>query len=144
VTTPPPALTPLIGQWRLIEFTMEIQQTREKKPAWGANPKGRLVILPSAYMIAIVTPPDSPSPSTVDPKAPAFRPTIAYSGRVEIEGDQMKVNVDVSNNEVLVNTVQARAFKCVGNNLLLISPWGPIPNTPDIICRGLLEWVREA
>ncbi len=69
---------------------------------------------------------------------------IAYTGRVEIEGDQMKVDVDVSWNEGWAQTVQVRAFRFIGANLSLISAWGPIPHDPNVVCRGILEWEREA
>ena len=77
-------------------------------------------------------------------RAAAFNQTIAYSGPIEIVGDQMQTKVDVSWNEAWTNTVQARHFKFIGANLSLISAWAPSPFDPSIIIRGILEWKREA
>jgi hypothetical protein len=137
------AIAPLVGQWRLISFDIELQQTGEKKPGWGPNPKGRLVILPSSFMIAVLTAADRPLPATDDHRASAFKQMIAYTGSVEIESDQMKVNVDVSWNEGWSNTLQVRTFKFNRTNLSLVSAWGPIPHDPSVVCRGILEWERE-
>ena len=138
------ALTPLLGQWGLISFDLETRQTGETRPAWGPNPRGRLVILPSSFMMAVLTAAGRPTPSTDDQRATAFKQTIAYTEPIEIEGDQMKVKVDVSWNEAWTNTIQARAFKFIGPNLSLISAWAPSPFDPSVIVRGILEWKREA
>ena len=138
------ALAQLLGQWGLISFDFETQQTGERRPAWGPNPKGRLVILPSSFMIAVITAAGRTTPSTDAQRALAFNQTIAYSGPIEVSGDQMKTNVDVTWNEAWANTVQARTFKFIGPNLSLISAWAPSPFDPTVIVRGILEWKREA
>ena len=138
------ALTPLLGQWGLVSFDLETQQTGERKPAWGPNPKGRLLILPSGFMMAVLAAAGRSTPATDEQRAAAFKQTIAYTGPIEIEGDQMKVKVDVSWNEAWTNTVQTRAFKFIGLNLSLISAWAPSPFDPSVIVRGILEWKREA
>ena len=137
-------LAPLLGQWGLISFEVETRQTGERRPAWGPNPKGRLVILPSSFMMAVLTATGRPTPSTEAQRAEAFNQTIAYTGPIEIVGDQMRTNVDVSWNEAWSNTVQARTFKFIGANLSLISAWAPSPFEPTVIIRGILEWKREA
>ena len=137
-------LAPLLGQWGLISFDFEIQQTGERRPAWGPNPKGRLVILPSYFMMAVLTAAGRPTPSTEAQRAEQFNQTIAYTGPLEIVGDQMRTNVDVSWNEAWTNTVQARTFKFIGANLSLVSAWAPSPFEPTVIVRGILEWKREA
>lgn len=139
-----PALNPLLGQWGLISFDLETQQTGDRRPAWGPNPVGRLVILPSAFMIVVLTAADCPQPLTDDLKAAAFKQTIAYTGPIEVEGDLMKTTVNVSWNATWTNTVQARAFKFIGLNLSLTSAWAPSPFDPTVIVRGILEWKREA
>ena len=140
---PTSPLTPLLGQWALISFDLETQQTSERRPAWGPNPKGRLVILPSSFMMAVLTAAARPTPLTDDQRVAAFKQTIAYSGPIVIDGDQMKVKVDISGNEAWANTVQTRAFRFIGQNLSLISAWAPSSADPSLIVRGILEWRRE-
>ena len=100
------ALKPLLGQWGLISFDLETQQTGDRRPAWGPNPVGRLVILPSAFMIVVLTAADCPQPLTDDLKAAACKQTIAYTGPIEVEGDLMKTTLDVSWNATWTNNVQ--------------------------------------
>lgn len=133
------ALTQLVGQWVLISFDFESQKTGALTTAWGSHPKGRLVILPSSFMIAVLNATDRPIPSTIEQRAAAFNQTIAYSGPIEVEGEQMKTSVDVSWNETWTNTIQARTFKFIGSNLSLISAWAPSPFDPSVIVRGVLE-----
>ncbi len=45
------ALTSLVGQWRLVSFDIENQQSGQKSPGFGPHPKGRLVILPGALRL---------------------------------------------------------------------------------------------
>lgn len=137
-------LAPLIGQWGLISFDLEVQETGARNAAWGPSPKGRLLILPNSFMIVVLTAAARPVPTTDVHRAAAFNQTIAYSGPIEIVGDQMQTKVDVSWNEAWTHTVQARHFKFIGANLSLISPWAPSPFDPSIIIRGILEWKREA
>nr|WP_290965284.1 lipocalin-like domain-containing protein [Hydrogenophaga sp.] len=139
-----PELAPLLGQWSLISFDLESQQSGERRPAWGSGPVGRLVILPSAFMIVVLTAANRAIPTTNDQRAEAFMQTIAYTGPIEVEGDLMKTKVDVSWNEAWTSTVQTRAFKFIGQNLSLISTWAPSPFDPSVIVRGILEWKREA
>jgi hypothetical protein len=143
LATPAP-LTRLVGQWRLISFDIEFQKTAERIPAWGPNPKGRLVILPSSFMMAVLTAANRPLATTDELRASALKTMIAYSGGVQFEEDQMKINVDVSWDEGWTNTVQVRRFKFLGANLSLISDWGTLPHDPAVVCRGILEWEREA
>jgi hypothetical protein len=105
---------------------------------------GRLVMLPSAFMMAVLTAAGRPTPSTEAQRAEAFNLTIAYTGPIEIVGDQIRTSVDVSWNEAWTNTVQAGTFKRIGANLSLISAWAPSPFEPAVIIRGILEWKREA
>ena len=138
------ALTPLLGQWALVSFDIELQQTGQRRAAWGPNPRGRLVILPTFFMMTVLTASGRPTPSSDQQKAAAFMQTVAYTGPFAIEGDQIRVSVDVSWNEAWTNSIQARTFKVSGAHLSLISAWQPSPFDSGAIARGVLEWKREA
>jgi Lipocalin-like domain len=133
----------LLGQWRLVSFDMEHRESGERKPAFGPGPKGRLILLPSAVMMVVVTAQGRPVPATDEERAAAFKTVIAYSGPFVVEGDQLKTSVDISWNEAWGNTVQIRYFKFIGANLSLTSAWAPGPAEPEQIVRGILEWERE-
>ncbi len=138
------SLTSLVGQWRLLSFDLENQQSGHKAPGFGPNPKGRLVILPGAFIIVLLTAAGRAAPKTDEDRSAAFKQTIAYSGPFEIEGDLIKVKVDVTWNEAWGNTVQVRTFKIIDSRLHLVSAWAPSPIDPNTIVRGILEWEREA
>jgi hypothetical protein len=132
----------LVGQWRLLSFNLENQQSGDVVPVFGPKPKGRLVILPDAFIV-LVTAAGRPIPKTDGERAAAFNQIIAYSGPFEIEDDRLKVKVDIAWNEAWGNTVQVRTFKLVNSRLSLVSAWAPSPFDPATTARGILEWERE-
>ena len=134
----------LTGQWRLTNFDLEFKDTGRKKPAFGPNPNGRLVLLPNAMMMVVITPSGRAIPQTAEERASAFNSMIAYSGRARIEGDQLLCTVDMAWNEVWANTVQTRTIQHHEPNLTLISAWDASPADPNKIVRGILDWVRES
>ena len=136
------SFAPLVGQWRLLSFEIENQQSGHKLSGFGPNPKGRLVILPGAFIV-ILTAACRAVPRTDEERSAAFKQTIAYSGPFEIEGDLIKVKVDVTSNEAWGNTVQVRSFKVLNSRLHLVSAWAPSPIDSNAIVRGILEWERE-
>ena len=137
------AASGLIGQWRLISFDLEDQASGERTAGFGPDPKGRIVMLSSGYLIVVLTAAGRPVPRTDEDRAAAFKQTIAYSGPFEIEGDKLKVAIDVTWNEAWGGTVQARTFKLTGSRLSLISDWTTSPIDSGRIARGILEWERE-
>lgn len=143
VTKPKRAvIASLIGAWTLRAFDIEIQQTGQRILGLGPNPKGRLVILPDTFT-ALITAASLPQPQTDVDRAAAFKQTIAYSGPYEVEGDQIKVEVDIAWNGGWTRTTQVRSFKLVGSRLSLISAWQPSPSEPNAMGRGILEWDRD-
>ena len=136
------SLASLVGQWRLLSFEIENHQSGDKSSGFGPNPKGRLVILPGAFIV-ILTASGRAVPRTDEERSAAFKQTIAYSGPFEIEGDLIKVKVDVTSNEAWGNTVQVRSFKVLNSRLHLVSAWAPSPIDSNAIVRGILEWERE-
>lgn len=137
------AIDSLIGAWKLLSFDIEIQRTGQRIPGFGPSPKGRLVVLPDTFT-ALITAASLPLPQTDADRAAAFKQTIAYSGPYEIDGDQIKVKVDISWNAGWDGTMQIRNFKFAGSRLTLISAWQPGPTDPSAVGRGILDWEREA
>lgn len=138
-----PVLASLIGQWRLLSFDSEVQETGERNAPWGEGPEGRLLILPNSYMMVVASASARQVPMTEAEKAAAFNQTIAYSGPIEIVGDQIQTKVDVSWSAAWKDTVQARYFRINGDELSLTSEWAPSPFDSSLIIRGILNWKRE-
>jgi hypothetical protein len=137
------AVQSLLGLWRLVSFDIEFQDSGRKILPFGPQPQGRLILLPNSVMMVVITSTDRPIPISDDERVAAFNNTIAYSGRYTVDGDLLKVNVDISWNEAWRNTVQLRTIKLTDAGLSLISDWAPSPAAPEKIVRGTLDWVRE-
>ncbi len=136
------ALASLVGQWKLLSFDIENQHSGHRSPGFGPNPNGRLVILPSVFIV-VLTAGGRAAPQTDEERSAAFKQTIAYSGPFTVEGELIKIKVDVTSNEAWGNTVQVRSFKILDSRLHLVSAWAPSPNDPSMKVRGILEWERE-
>ena len=134
----------LVGQWRLLSFDLETKDGGDRHPGFGSNPKGRLIVLPTSIMMAILTPSGRTMPKTSEERALAFQTMVAYSGPFKVEGDQLLTSVDITWNEAWGNTVQARTIRLTEPHLNLTSAWAPHPADPTQIVRGILSWVREA
>lgn len=134
----------LIGVWRLLAFDTERQHDGARRPSMGPCPRGRLVLLPSGIMVALVTAGDRPVPKTEAERAHALNTMLSYSGPYEVVGNEFRTHVDISWNEAWMHTVQTRYFTLDGDHLSIMSDWAPSPVKPDLIVRGLLEWERES
>ena len=139
----PPHAQSLLGQWRLLTMEIENQTTGTRTALLGMNPKGRLLLLPSATMMTVITSRDRTQPTTSDERAGAYSSVIAYTGRFTVEGDRLTTAVDVSWNEGWVHAPQVRTFRFVGTKLELTSAWAPNPFEQGSIGRGIMLWERE-
>lgn len=133
----------ITGLWKLVSFDVQYQDTNERKPTYGANPGGYLVILPEGRMMAVITAEGRKVPKTDEDRLVALRTMLAYSGRYRVEGDKWITKVDVSWNEAWTGTEQSRTFKFDGPQLQVLSPWQPSANEPGRTIRGILVWERE-
>lgn len=138
------SLASIVGQWRLISIDLEVKDVPGLRPALGRNPTGRLIILPTSVMMAVITPSSLHTPETHDKLEIAFQSMIAYSGPFRLEGDQLLTSVDVSWNKGWANTVQARTVSLHEPNLTLVSAWAQHPVNSSQTFRGIVYWVREA
>ena len=111
----------LLGQWGLVSFDLELQDTGERRPPWGPDPKVRLVILPSSHMMVVLSAAERSVPSTDEQRAAALNQMIAYTGQIVVNSDQLLTKVDVSWKEAWTNPAQTRSFKSIGANLSLLS-----------------------
>ena len=133
---------PLLGQWRLLSMDGENQATGQRTPLF-LNPKGRLLLLPSATMMTVITAGERAPPTTTEERAGAYNSVIAYTGRFTVEGDQLTTAVDVSWNEAWVHAPQVRTFRFIGAQLELTSAWAPNPFVQGGVGRAVVLWERE-
>ena len=132
----------LAGLWNLVSFDTEFQDTNERKPMYGKNPKGHLVLLPEGRMMALIPAEGRKVPKTDEDRLAAFRTMFAYSGIYRLEGDKWVTKVDVAWNEAWTGTDQTRFYKFDGPRLLILTAWQPSVNIPGRTTRGILTWER--
>ena len=80
-------LTKLFGTWKLISFVMEVQETGERRPFFGKNPTGFIILLPEGRMMTVIEGEGRKAPQTDDDRANLFKTMYAYSGMYRLEGD---------------------------------------------------------
>jgi len=134
--------TKLFGTWKVVSMVMEVQETGERRPFYGKNPTGFLILLPEGRMMSVIEAEGRKAPQTDDDRAKLFKTMIAYSGIYRLEGDKFITKVDVSWNPEWNGTDQERFFKLEGDRLEIISAWAPAANIPGRpVVRGF--WTLE-
>lgn len=133
---------PLTGAWRLVGYQVESQDTRQKIPAMGDNPSGR-VIFTADHRVAFVLTGEGRQAGTTDAeKAALLNTLVAYTGIERIEGNQWCTDVDAAWNPQWVGTTQCREFKRDGDRLEVLTPWRQMPNWPGTT-RSIITFVRD-
>jgi hypothetical protein len=136
-------LTKLFGTWKLISFVMEVQETGERRPFFGKNPTGFIILLPEGRMMTVIEGEGRKAPQADDDRANLFKTMYAYSGMYRLEGDKFITKVDVSWNPAWNGTDQVRFFKLEGDRLEIVSAWAPSPTIPGRpMTRGFFTWER--
>ena len=133
----------ILGVWKLEAFDIELQDTGERKPAFGANPKGYIIFTAEGRMMALLTAEGRPVPQTDAERAAAFRSMYAYSGTYRLEGDRWLTMVDTAWNEAWTGTEQLRFWRFDGEKLVVTTPWGVPFDFEGRQTRGILTWVKE-
>lgn len=133
----------LIGSWRLISFDAEFQESGRKEPAFGPDPKGYFVFTATGRAITLITSNNRKPGFSADEKLNLFQSMMAYTGPFTIEGNKLKIAVDVSWDEGWNNGTQERYFKVTHDKLEIVSEWVRSPlHEGNPMVRGILEWHR--
>jgi hypothetical protein len=135
----------LLGIWKVVSFVQEVQETGERRPFFGKNPTGFVILLPEGRLMAVIEGEGRKAPQTDDDRAKLFKTMIAYSGMYRFEGDKFITKVDVSWNPEWNGTDQVRFFKLEGDRLEIVSAWAPaaaIPGKPMVRGFWTLERVK--
>ena len=134
----------IVGTWRLISVAYVDEQTKERTPVLGENPRGYQIATPEGRWLALVTADGRPVPKTDEDRAKALRTMISYSGRYRVEDGKVITKVEVAWNEAWVGGEQVRFIRFEGDDLLhLESPPMPHPNVNDKVVRVIVSWVRD-
>ena len=134
----------IVGTWRLISVAYVDEQTKERTPVLGENPRGYQIATPEGRWLALVTADGRPVPKTDEDRAKALRTMISYSGRYRVEDGKVITKVEVAWNEAWVGGEQVRFIRFEGDDLLHIeSPPMPHPNVNDKVVRVIVSWVRD-
>jgi hypothetical protein len=114
----------LVGTWRLVSY--KAANDKGRMTEWyGPNPVGFLTLTADGRMSVIMADPrrkplDPLSRSTTDAElADAFRTCFAYAGTCSFTGGQIAVHIEVSSDQVFVNTDQVRSVTLEGDRLTL-------------------------
>ena len=134
-----------IGNWKLVSFDAELQDTGELKPIFGNSPQGYLIFTPEGRMMTLFTGEGRKVPKTTEERSSAWSSMYAYSGMYRIEGDKVTIKVDVSWNEAWTGTELIRFYKLEGDRLKVISAWSPSTNPNFHLgrnVRAILTWAK--
>jgi hypothetical protein len=133
----------VVGIWKLVSWENEFQDSGERRPMYGKNPKGYIILTQEGRMMAVLEGEGRKVPQTDEERLAAFRTIVAYTGIYRVEGDKWITKVDASWNPAWNGTEQVRTFKLEGDRLSVISMWQPNANLGGKTARGVLTWVRE-
>jgi Lipocalin-like domain len=136
--------TELHGSWRLVSFSTELQNSKERTQPWGAYPNGHLSFSSDGRMMVLVTATMREPGSTDEKMVALFRTMMAYTGRYRIDGGRFITTIDSCWNEAWNGTEQERFYKLDGDTLEVSTAWMPNPLVHgNPIGRGILGFVRE-
>lgn len=129
-------MSELFGSWSLVAAFADTGS--ERHDIYGPAPRGRVIFDPSGRMSAVLSSGDHPVSATGAPL------TMAYTGRVTVDGDRFVTDVDAATIAAWVGTPQVRDYTIAGDTLTISTAPGPHPAFPGSDVVGQLEWRREA
>jgi hypothetical protein len=124
----------VIGTYRLVSSERMIVATGETEDSFGSNPSGFITYGRDGRMMVIIVRSDRSKPEALDgmsdqKRADLFRSMVAYGGRYEIHGDEIKHHIDISWNELWTGTTVVREVKREGDRLIYTTK--PAPFSSD-------------
>ena len=134
---------PIIGTWKLVSCLMEDVETNERKPVWGQNPNGYIVLTSAGRWLAVQTAEGRKPPKTDEDRVAAFRSMLAYSGKYRTEGNKIIINVDIAWDESWNGTEQVRHYRIEDNRMHIEAEPQSYANFGGKVLRGILIWERE-
>ena len=133
----------MVGTWKLTSWVIQVVGEQQATEPMGGNPKGRLVITPDGYMSVIVAAGNRKPATNNDERAALLNSLLACTGKYNVEGDKITINVDVSWNELLTGQDQVRYVKVEGDKLSIRTAEQVSAVYPGKRVIGTLAWERE-
>ena len=133
----------LVGSWKLSSWVIQVIGEQQATEPLGPNPKGRLVITPDGYMVAIIAAANRKPATNNDESAALLNSLLAYTGKVTTDGGKITIKVDISWNELLTGQDQVRFVKVEGDKLSIRTAEQISAVFPGKKVIGTLAWERE-
>lgn len=134
---------PIVGDWKVLSYELEFQDTGERRAVFGKSPKGWIVLTRDGRAVSYLEAENRKAPKTDEDRAAAFRSLVAYTGKYRVEADRFITKVDGAWNVFWIGTEQARFFKVEGERLHITTQWGAAPVYDNRMVRGILVCERE-
>jgi hypothetical protein len=146
MTLPPLSARPLTGTWYLAEaFAIDDQGSR-LYDVYGDHPSGVIHYGADGRMMALIAHAGRPllsgdrQAASADERAAAYKTSIGYAGRFEIDGDWVSHHVDVSTYPNWVGTTLRRQVRLDEGRLVLLTA----PQMQDGVRTVIrLVWQRD-
>ena len=132
----------LVGTWKLVSWQI-IAENQPPQNAFGAHPKGYLVLTPEGRTIVLTTSEDRQPGMSDAQRAALHKSMLAYTGKYRVEGNDLVTTVEVSWNEEWNGTEQRRHFRIEGNRLFIESAPGPSIIFPGKTEIRRIVWERS-
>jgi hypothetical protein len=131
----------VIGNWTLVSWKVVSEDA--ETDAFGAKPKGHLILTREGRMMAITTA-EGRTPGDSDAaRAALHRSMLSYTGKFRVEGNEFITTVGASWNEGWNGKEQRRRFRLDGDTLYIESAPAPSITTPGKVDFRRMVWRRE-
>jgi len=116
----------IVGSWKVVSYDIEFQNSGERRPFLGAQPRGYLIFTPQGRVISYLEAEGRKALATDEECVDAYWTIVAYTGKYRLEGNKWITSVDGAWNIELVGTELERTFELKGNSLSVTSSWRPL------------------
>lgn len=132
----------VLGNWTLVSWKV-VGDDGSETDAFGAKPKGHLILTPQGRMMAITTA-EGRTPGDSDAERAALhRSMLSYTGKYRVEGNEFITTVGASWNEGWNGREQRRRFRLDGDTLHIESAPAPSITSPGRTDFRRMVWQRE-
>ncbi len=112
----------LIGAWKMVSCTAEVEGESEIRYPLGHKPNGYVIITANHRIMALITTGDPRQPATSEAEyAQLMKTMMGYSGRFVIDEEKFVTTPDVTATGSYVGTPQTRYYTLDGDNLTIRS-----------------------
>lgn len=112
----------LVGAWKMVSCTAEVEGESEIRYPLGRNPNGYVVITANHRIMALITTGEPRKPATNEAEyAQLMKTMMGYSGRFVIDEEKFVTTPDTTATGSYVGTPQVRYYKLDGDTLTIRS-----------------------